>query len=63
MKNKGIAGCHVFQQWLDEERKYLNGLAQEPIEETIAMDYYQSLVDLRASEYVILMFILFFSDC
>lgn len=60
MKNKGIAGRHVFQQWLDEERKYLNGLAQEPIEETIAMDYYQSLVDLRASEYVILVFILIF---
>lgn len=50
MKNRGITGRHVFEQWLEEEQKYLRGLAQEPVEETTAMEYYQSLVDLKASE-------------
>lgn len=52
IKKKGIAGHHVFEQWLGEERKYLQSLAQEPLEESTAMEYYQSLVDLRASECV-----------
>lgn len=57
MKKKGISGPHVFGGWLEEERKYLKGLAQEPIEETTTMEYYQSLVDLKASEYIYFEFI------
>lgn len=41
----------IFEQWLEEERHYLVNLSQEPIDETLAMDYYQSLVDLKDAEY------------
>ena len=42
----------VFEDWLEEEQAYLKGLTKEPMVETMEMEYYQKLVNLRASEYV-----------
>jgi len=53
MLDLGIADESVFETWLDEEREYLQGLQKEPEEETLQMEYWQKLVDLRASEYEI----------
>ncbi|KXN92083.1 hypothetical protein AN958_09786 [Leucoagaricus sp. SymC.cos] len=50
MEQENIKDTNIFKQWLEEERAYLTGLCKEPVEETIAMDYYQSLVDLIAAE-------------
>jgi hypothetical protein len=53
MLDLGITDESVFETWLDEERAYLQGLQKEPEEETLQMEYWQKLVDLRASEYEI----------
>ena len=50
MVDHGIADIAVFGEWLAEEREYLQGLTTEPIRETQEMEYYQKLVNLRASE-------------
>jgi hypothetical protein len=50
MKDLGILNTGVFETWLQEERKYLQGLKKEPAEETLQMEYYQKLVNLWASE-------------
>jgi hypothetical protein len=50
MKNLGIQDEAVFEQWLEEEHKYLSGLSKEPLEETLQMEYYQKLVNLQDSE-------------
>jgi hypothetical protein len=52
MQHENINDQSVFVEWLAEECEYLTGLNQEPIDETMAMDYYQSLVDIVATEYV-----------
>lgn len=50
MAEQNIANRTVFTQWLEEERVYLRALSQEPLRETQEMEYYQKLVNLRASE-------------
>jgi hypothetical protein len=50
MSDLGIPDESVFEAWLDEERAYLQGLQKEPEDETLQMEYWQKLVDLRASE-------------
>lgn len=50
MADLEITDVSVFPQWLEEERAYLKGLSTEPIRETKEMEYYQKLVNLRASE-------------
>lgn len=50
MSDLEITDTTVFAQWLEEEREYLKGLSIEPIRETQEMEYYQKLVNLRASE-------------
>jgi hypothetical protein len=50
MVEHSIVGPEVFTQWLDEEKVYLLGLQQEPLRESQEMEYYQKLVNLRASE-------------
>ena len=50
MESKGIKDTDVFRKWLAEEKEYLNGLSKEPIQETLEMEYYQKLVNLRDSE-------------
>jgi hypothetical protein len=50
MADLGVQDGEVFHEWLAEERAYLQGLSKEPIRETLQMEYYQNLVNLRASE-------------
>lgn len=52
MKARGFPDTSVFQEWLDEERKYLKSLKREPEEETVKLDYYQKLLELDVLEYV-----------
>jgi hypothetical protein len=53
MDDQGIADTGVFEQWLKEERVYLQGLSKEPISETKEMEYYQKLVNFHASTYIL----------
>ncbi|KAI6001444.1 hypothetical protein EDD15DRAFT_2361851 [Pisolithus albus] len=39
----------IFHRWLEEEKKYLEGLSREPPEETLQMEYWQRLGKLEAS--------------
>ena len=56
MHDQNILTTSVFQDWLAEEKAYLEGLSREPLLESLVMEYWQKLVNLGASEYV------FFSD-
>ena len=49
MKAHDISKTNVFSTWLLEEKAYLQSLKQEPLEETMQIEYYQRLVTL--SEY------------
>ncbi|KAM6490953.1 hypothetical protein JOM56_001313 [Amanita muscaria] len=46
LKEHGIDDTSVFNQWLMEEKQYLENLSTEPPEETLEMDYYTVLVKL-----------------
>ncbi|KAI0052976.1 hypothetical protein FA95DRAFT_1601333 [Auriscalpium vulgare] len=50
MKQLGIVDRGVFDTWLSQERAYLEGLKSEPTEDTLEMEYYQSLVHMHDSE-------------
>lgn len=52
MKDYGVTDRSEFEEWLKEEKEYLQGLSKEPPEETLQMEYYQRLVNLNACEYV-----------
>ena len=41
-----------FNNWLKEERQYLENLKREPPEETLEMEYYTQLVKFYEYEYV-----------
>ncbi|KAF8341119.1 hypothetical protein F5887DRAFT_888021, partial [Amanita rubescens] len=45
MEQHGITDPTVFTTWLAEEKAYLSQLLSEPPEETLEMEYYQSLVE------------------
>lgn len=49
MADLQITDAAIFEQWREEERAYLQGLSQEPLQETLEMEYYQKLVNLSAS--------------
>lgn len=49
MVDLSISDSNVFESWREEERIYLEGLSQEPIIETLEMEYYQKLVNMHAS--------------
>lgn len=51
MKSRGIS-ADDFEQWLVEERAYLKSLGKEPEEETLNLDYFQKLLELRRLECV-----------
>jgi vacuolar-type H+-ATPase subunit E/Vma4 len=53
MNDLNISDKKVFENWLEEERVYLKGLRKEPDEETLQMEYWQKLVNLQGSEYVV----------
>ena len=52
MFDMGIATADVFEDWLVEEREYLQGLKMEPEAETLHMEYYQKLINFHASGWV-----------
>ncbi|KAF9059288.1 hypothetical protein BDP27DRAFT_1371644 [Rhodocollybia butyracea] len=43
----GITDAKVFFDWLQEEKEYLQGLAKEPPQETLQMEYHRKLVALK----------------
>ncbi|KAJ7256854.1 hypothetical protein B0H12DRAFT_1015629 [Mycena haematopus] len=43
----GVETRAVFETWLEKEKTYLNSLSKEPEHETLQMEYYQKLVNLR----------------
>ena len=49
MTDLNISDTRVFEEWR-QEKAYLEGLQKEPITETLEMEYYQKLVNLRVSE-------------
>jgi len=54
MADLGIENDGVFHTWLLEEEVYLKALRSEPQVETLEMNYYQRLVNLRtASEHIV----------
>lgn len=50
MRDQGVSNTSVFQDWLAEERVYLEGLSREPLTESLTMEYWQKLVNLGASQ-------------
>ncbi|KAJ7781733.1 hypothetical protein DFH07DRAFT_728833 [Mycena maculata] len=53
MRDLGVESRGVFETWLESEKAYLQTLSKEPLEETMEMEYYQKLVNLRdAQEHV-----------
>ena len=50
MNDMGIESTDTFDEWLIEEREYLEGLKKEPEYEMLQMEYYQKLVKLWESE-------------
>ena len=55
MAEQGIESKVTFNIWLAEEKTYLLLLSKEPIQETLEMEYYQWLVNLNASQYVVIL--------
>lgn len=52
MQQEGVDGFDQFDQWLAEEKAYLQGLKNTPKTntETHEMEYVQKLVNLSASQ-------------
>ncbi|EIW86142.1 hypothetical protein CONPUDRAFT_46498, partial [Coniophora puteana RWD-64-598 SS2] len=57
MRRMKIANASIFATWLAEEKTYLRSLEKEPAEETLHMEYWEKLVNLRDSKYVFTFFI------
>ncbi|KAJ7018839.1 hypothetical protein C8F04DRAFT_1214492 [Mycena alexandri] len=47
MASLGVETRSVFETWLQKEKVYLASLKKEPAHETLQMEYYQKLVNLR----------------
>lgn len=50
MQDLDITDVSVFNQWITDEKEYLQGLKSEPEQETLQMEYWQKLVNLAASQ-------------
>ena len=50
MQELGLTSTTTFDDWLAEECAYLKALTKEPLVETLQMEYYQKLVNLRATK-------------
>ncbi|KAJ6507633.1 hypothetical protein DFH09DRAFT_942840, partial [Mycena vulgaris] len=46
----GVQTRGVFETWLEEEKAFLATLSKEPVKETVEMEFYQKLVNLRDYE-------------
>ncbi|KAJ7214578.1 hypothetical protein GGX14DRAFT_359992 [Mycena pura] len=51
MESLGVVNRETFESWLARERECLEQLLKEPLVETLQMEYYQKLVNLRDHEY------------
>jgi hypothetical protein len=49
MQDLGLSDSQIFETWWEEEHAFFEGLAKEPIIETLEMEYYQKLNNLGAS--------------
>ena len=49
MQDLGLSDSQISETWQEEERAYLEGLAKEPVIETLEMEYYEKLNNLGAS--------------
>ncbi|KAJ7204100.1 hypothetical protein GGX14DRAFT_569699 [Mycena pura] len=49
MRDLGVTHKSTFEGWLAREKEVLTALTREPAEETLAMEYYQKLVNLQAA--------------
>ncbi|KAJ7664009.1 hypothetical protein DFH06DRAFT_1268637 [Mycena polygramma] len=47
MRQLGVASRDEFEVWLGKEKAHLRTLSKEPLQETLEMEYYQKLVNLR----------------
>lgn len=47
MRRLQIRDEAIFMHWLDEERNYLKNLSREPPQETLEIDYYLRLCELK----------------
>ena len=47
----GVASEATLEEWLAEEKVYLQSLGHEPLEETLKMEYLHRLVKLSGSQY------------
>lgn len=54
MQDLNISDVTVFEEWLKEEKTYLEGLNREPEEETLQMEYWQALVNFAAAQYALI---------
>lgn len=52
MRDLGVESREVFETWLEKEKAHLRTLSKEPVEETLEMEYYQKLVNMREAECV-----------
>ncbi|KAJ7868478.1 hypothetical protein B0H13DRAFT_2351364 [Mycena leptocephala] len=50
MRDLGVESREVFETWLEKEKAHLRTLSKEPVEETLEMEYYQKLVNMREAE-------------
>ncbi|THU77754.1 hypothetical protein K435DRAFT_701701 [Dendrothele bispora CBS 962.96] len=53
MREQNIVEYNVFFQWLDEEREFLRSRKKVPEQETLEMDYYKLLAELKRCQYFI----------
>ncbi|KIK33852.1 hypothetical protein CY34DRAFT_26971 [Suillus luteus UH-Slu-Lm8-n1] len=50
MRDLDITDISIFNQWITNEKEYLQGLKSEPEHETLQMEYWQKLINLTASQ-------------
>ncbi|KAG1726327.1 hypothetical protein EDD22DRAFT_789520, partial [Suillus occidentalis] len=50
MHDLNVTHESIFEDWLTEEKTYLQGLRTEPEDETLQMEYFQRLINLGASK-------------
>lgn len=56
MRDFNMADRTEFEEWLREEKEYLQGLSRQPPEETLQMEYYKKLLKLKGYQCVIITF-------
>lgn len=50
MHDLNLTDESIFEDWLTEEKTYLQGLRTEPEDETLQMEYWQRLINLGSSK-------------